>query len=181
MVHSRHRSVGQTGRLKIRARHAADLEQLEDVARRVQAVDRYPIYLPDGDFRRFLTQPASIAASVAVDEGRVVGHVALNPSTSEPVMQVVRSQGDDRSAIYIARLLVDPGARRTGIGRALLQHARQAALSNGFLPVLDVVDIPTAAPAIALYRAEGWREIARVSFDLADMHLEEIVFTAPSD
>jgi len=69
---------------------------------------------------------------------------------------------------------------RASGGHCCNTHGRQHC-RTGFLPVLDVVDIPTAAPAIALYRAEGWREIARVSFDLADMHLEEIVFTAPAD
>jgi len=62
----------------------------------VHASDRYPVYLPDGGFRRFLTEP---------------------------------------------------------------------------------VDIATAAPAVALYEADGWRETARVSFDLDDLHLAEIVFT----
>jgi len=167
---------GQTGRLQIRQRQDADLVQLEAVARRVHATDRYPIYLPDGDFRRFLTQPASIAAWVMTEEDRIVGHVALNDATSNPVMRAVDDLGNDRPVRYIARLLVDPSARRTGNGRALLEHARREAVAGGCLPVLDVVDIPTAAPALALYRADGWHEIARVSFDLGDMHLDEIVF-----
>jgi len=96
-------------------------------------------------------------------------------------MRAVSEQNDGRSAIYVSRLLVDPSARGIGAGRALLEHARKAAASIGHLPVLDVVDIPTAAPAIALYRAQGWTEIARVSFDLADLHLEEIVFVGPLD
>lgn len=166
----------QTGRLQIRRRQDADLDQLETVARRVQSSDRYPIYLPDGDFRRFLTQPASIAAWVMTDEDRIVGHVALNDATSEPVMLAVDHLRDDRPARYIARLLVDPNTRRTGSGRALLEHARREAVAEGCLPVLDVVDIPTAAPAIALYRADGWQEIARVSIELGDLQLDEIVF-----
>lgn len=46
--------------------------------------------------------------------------------------------------------------------------------------MLDVVDIPTAAPAIALYRSEGWVGTERVSFDLGDLHLEDIVFAGPA-
>lgn len=168
------------GGLQIRKRNDADFQRLEIIARRVQAADRYPIYLPNGDYRRFLRQPASTAAWVATLADQVVGHVALNDSTSTPVMRAVDELGDERPALYIARLLVDPNARRTGSGRALLDHARREAQSSGHLPALDVVDIPTAAPAISLYRAEGWREIARVSFDLADMHLDEIVFIAPT-
>ena len=167
---------GQTGRLQIRKRQDVDLKQLETVARRVHATDRYPIYLPDGDFRRFLTRPASVAAWVMTNEDRIVGHIALNDETSEPVMRAVDDLGNDRPARYIARLLVDPGIRRAGVGQALLEHARRETVSEGCLPVLDVVDIPTAAPALALYRTAGWREVARVSFDLGDLHLDEIVF-----
>ena len=167
---------GQTGRLQIRQRQDADLEQLETVARRVHASDRYPIYLPDGDLRRFLTQPTPFAAWVMTEDDRIVGHVALNDATSDPVMRAVDDLDNGRPARYIARLLVDPNARRAGYGRMLLEHARCEAVAEGCLPVLDVVDIPTAAPAIALYRAAGWQEMARVSFGLGDMHLDEIVF-----
>ena len=166
----------ENGWVQIRQRRDADLEQLEVVARRVHVADRYPIYLPDGDFHRFLTQPASTAAWVMADDDRVVGHVALNDATSPPVMRAVADQGFDSPVRYVARLLVDPDARRTGAGRALLEHARREAVATGCLPVLDVVDIPTAAPAIALYRQAGWHEVARVSFDLGDLHLNEIVF-----
>jgi len=167
---------GKTVCLQIRQRQDADLKRLETVARRVHASDRYPIYLPDGDFRRFLTQPTPIAAWVMTEDDRIVGHVALNDATSDPVMRAVDDLANDRPARYIARLLVDPNARRAGCGRMLLEHARSEAVAEGCLPVLDVVDIPTAAPAIALYRAAGWQEVARVSFDLGDMHLNEIVF-----
>ena len=170
----------KNGRVQIRPRLDADLQQLEIVARRVQVADRYPIYLPDGDFHRFLTQPAPIAAWVLADDDRVVGHVALNDTTSPPVMRAVADHGYDHPVRYVARLLVDPGARRTGAGRALLEHARHEAVATGCVPVLDVVDIPTAAPAIALYRQSDWHEIARVSFDLGDLHLNEIVFVGPT-
>ena len=42
--------------------------------------------------------------------------------------------------------------------------------------MLDVVDIPTAAPVLAAYRADGRQEIARVTFDVGDMHLDETAF-----
>ena len=114
------------------------------------------------------------------DDDRVVGHVALNETTSAPVMRAVADHGYDRAVRYVARLLVDPGARRTGAVRALLEHARREAVATGCVPVLDVVDISTAAPAIALYRQSGWHQIARVSFDLGDLHLNEIVFVGPT-
>ena len=164
----------------MRERREADLEQLEVLARRVHTSDRYPIHLPDGDFSRFLTRPSSLSAWVATQDDEIIGHVALNDTTSEPVMGAVAGLKGDRPAVYVARLLVDPSVRRSGTGRALLKQALQEAVSSGRLPVLDVVDIPTAAPAIALYRSEGWVETARVSFDLGDLHLEEIVFLEPA-
>lgn len=171
---------GRLGCVQIRERQAADLEQLEILARRVHTLDGYPIYLPDGDFRRFLTRPQSLRAWVATHDHEIIGHVALNDVTSTPVMDAVADLNDDRPAGYVARLLVDPRSRRFGAGRALLKHALHEAVSTDRLPVLDVVDTPTAAPAVALYRADGWVETARVSFDLGDLRLEEIVFVGPT-
>jgi ribosomal protein S18 acetylase RimI-like enzyme len=76
--------------------------------------------------------------------------------------------------------LVDPGTRRVGIGRELLEHARRAAVDSGHVPVFDVVDTPTAAAAISLYRRDGWEEVGRVSFDLVDTKIDELVFRGPS-
>jgi hypothetical protein len=39
----------------------------------------------------------------------------------------------------------------------------------------------TATPAIALYRSSGWHEIGRVSFELADEQLDELVLRGPAD
>ena len=170
----------QTGRVRIRERREADLEQLEILARRVHTSDHYPVYLPDGDFGRFLTRPSSLRAWVATRDDEIIGHVALNDTTSEPVMDAVAGLNGDRRAVYVARLLVGPSFRRSGAGRALLKQALREANASGRLPVLDVVDIPSAAPAVALYRSEGWDETARVSFGLGDLHLEEIVFVGPA-
>lgn len=43
--------------------------------------------------------------------------------------------------------------------------------------MLDVVDTPTAAAAISLYRREGWKEVGRVRFH-AD--IDELVFRSPA-
>lgn len=68
-----------------------------------------------------------------------------------------------------------PALAAAGSGRALLEHARREAVSRRGLSVLDVVDIPTAVAAIALYRAEGWQEIARVSGQIgSDMDESEV-------
>jgi GNAT superfamily N-acetyltransferase len=163
--------------VEIRARRDTDLDELVSLTTRVETVDNYPGYLPDGDFVRFLTRPTPLAAWVAVRDERIVGHVALNDRTSSPVMELVAR--DD--AAYVARLLVDPDIRRAGIGRQLLDHARRAAVALGRTPFLDVVDRDAAAAAIALYRNEGWEEIGSVAFELGGMGLEELVFRAPLD
>lgn len=67
-----------------------------------------PIYLPDGDFRRFLTRPASLRAWVATQDDQITGHVALNGTTSAPVMDAVASDEGNRHAIYVARLWSTP-------------------------------------------------------------------------
>lgn len=62
--------------------------ELVAVAARVHAEDHYPIFLPHGDFVRFLTRASPVAAWVAVRDERIVGHVALNAETSGPVMRL---------------------------------------------------------------------------------------------
>lgn len=89
----------------IRKRIADDVVELVEIVRRVHERDGYPIYLPDDDVDRFITEPVSVAAWVAVDTGDIIGHVALNEETTRPTM--------------------------------------------------DLVDIPSAAPAIARYRSRG--------------------------
>lgn len=166
--------------IEIRPRTEADLVELAEVAARVHQLDGYPIFLPGGDTRRFLERPEPVAAWIAELDGRTVGHVALNATTSKPTMELVEATEPSRSPIYVARLLVDPNARRRGIARLLLDTALAAAADRGHLAYLDVVDIESAAPALVLYRRSGWTEIGRVNFDLAGEDIEELVFRAPS-
>jgi hypothetical protein len=62
----------------IRRRTESDLPELIHVARQVRESDGYPVYLPDNDFTRFLTEPESLAAWVSECDSRLTGHVALN-------------------------------------------------------------------------------------------------------
>lgn len=163
--------------LSVRRRIDADVIELVEVAAAVQALDGYPAFLPDGDYERFLTEPASLAAWVAVVDGRVVGHVALNEETSPPVMDLAAALGVD--PLYVARLLVDPSARRLGGGRALLDTAAAEARARGRTPMLDVLDIEKAAPAMSLYRSAGWRDVGRVTFEVGSESLTELVFEGP--
>lgn len=165
--------------VEIRERRNDDVDQLVLVAARVHEVDNYPMHLPGGDFARFLTRPIPIAAWVAVRGEQIVGHVALNDETSRPVMQLVDELAPALPAAYVARLLVDPADRRSGVGRRLLEHARRAAVESRRSPFLDVVDTPTAVSAMALYRQAGWSEVGRVSFNLVGGEVAELVFRGP--
>jgi len=167
--------------VEIRERRNEDLAELVAVAAQVQRVDNYPMFLPGGDLERFLTRPTPIAAWVAIRDHKIVGHVALNDSTSPPVMQLVEDRRPMNPPAYVARLLVAPSSRGDGVGRRLLEHARRAAVKAACSPFLDVVHTPSAASAISLYRHAGWEEIGRVSFDLVDDEIQELVFCGPLD
>ena len=152
----------------LRDRQPDDLGQLVAIARRVRSADRYPAYLPDNDFQRFLTEPEPRAAWVAVEDRRIVGHVALNDETAPGATAVVRDAGITEPVGFVARLLVDPSVRRTGIGRTLLAHALDAAVADGLVPVLDVV--ADARKAIALYESTGWVRLGSADLDAPRRH-----------
>lgn len=174
------RTEGDADGVSVRDRRPGDLEALVGIAERVRALDGYPVYLGGGGLHRFLSQPSSLGAWVAERDGALVGHVVLNSETSAPVMQLVAQRDHDREVAFVARLLVDPHSRRQGIGARLLDQARRAATAQGFVPILDVVVTGSSAPAIALYRSAGWREIGRTSFGVDDgQELEELVFEGP--
>ena len=164
--------------VQLRERDPDDLGQLVAISRRVRSADRYPAYLPDNDFERFLNQPEPRAAWVAVEDRRIVGHVALNDETAPGAAAVVRDAGITDPAGFIARLMVDPSVRRTGIGRALLAHAAAAAIAAGLVPVLDVV--AEARKAIALYESAGWSRLGSAVLTLPDgTSITELVYRGP--
>lgn len=144
--------------MHVRDRHDVDIEELIALAGRVRASDGYPVYLPGDDLRRFLTKPEPISAWVADREGVIVGHVALTAKTSPPVMELVRGIERVDSVAFIARLLVDRGARRCGAGGRLLDRARREAVAANLVPMLDVVD---QSDGITCHRALTGLRMAR--------------------
>ncbi|HMC40703.1 MAG TPA: GNAT family N-acetyltransferase [Acidimicrobiales bacterium] len=163
----------------IRDRVPEDAAALEAIARVTHRVDRYPKYLPD-DVRSFIVSADAVRAWVAVRDGRVIGQIALHEKSVPEVMDLVRAATglpEDR-VIVIARLLVDPGARRAGVGRALLDRAVEEATRMGRRAVLDVVEEHTAA--IALYDGAGWTQLGTVEWSLpGDLWFREFVYLAP--
>jgi ribosomal protein S18 acetylase RimI-like enzyme len=78
----------------------------------------------------------------------------------------------------ISRLLVAPAARREGVGRRLLEHGWQQAVSRALWPVLDVAADLTGA--IRLYESCGWVRVGAVTVTFRDGNsLDEYVYVAP--
>jgi len=166
-------------RLELRARTDADLETCVAMARVVHRVDGYPPYLPS-DLRTFLASPDAHGAWVAERAGRIVGHVALHPHSTPPVLALASEALGlpvDRLGV-VARLLVDPSTRRGGVGRALLDVASQDAVARGLWPVLDVAT--QLRGAIRLYESCGWTRAGQVRVPLGGgFWLDEVVYLAP--
>ena len=87
---------------------------------------------------------------VAWLEGEVVGSVQL--AFDMPENQPHRAE--------VQKLMVEPAARRRGVGRALMRRAEQAA--RGIGRGLLVLDTRAGTPAEALYRAMGWTELGTI-------------------
>jgi GNAT superfamily N-acetyltransferase len=165
--------------LIIRPRTDHDLDALARVAADVQRLDGYPVRW-SLDLRAFVESAGALAAWVAVDDdsGDVVGHVALNPSSSPAVMaRAIEVLGHDRVGV-VARLIVAPAARRTGTAARLLRTAADDARRRGLHPILDVV--ATSAGPRALYAREGWRDVGVVRAVFSDsFSIDEAVYVAP--
>lgn len=166
-------------RMHVRVRAEADLDDCVRLAKRVHETDGYPVYFPDG-LRPFIASPDAIVSWVVEERGEIVGHVALHRRSSDPVMKMATDalgQPCERIGV-IARLLVDPGSRREGLGGLLLHTAAQDALARNLSPILDVVTKHTGA--IGLYESCGWVRAGQVTTKVREgLEFEEVVFLAP--
>jgi len=164
----------------LRPRSEVDLAACEAIAREVHALDGYPPYMPDDDFRGFLVARDAFGAWVALLEGAVVGHVALHRRSTRAVMALAASAVgvSETQLAVVARLFVGPGARGSGVGRPLLDHARDEARARGLVPILDVWT--ELGSAIALYESAGWERLGTVTFEApAGRRFDEDVYVAP--
>jgi phosphinothricin acetyltransferase len=86
---------------------------------------------------------------VAEREGQIAAFVKIGPY-------------DDASHYYSgigeATLYVDPGARRSGVGRALMEAVAEAATERRYYKLVGKI-FTSNAPSIALVEACGWREV----------------------
>jgi ribosomal protein S18 acetylase RimI-like enzyme len=88
--------------------------------------------------------PPRGALLIASEAGRPIGCVALRPL--------------DRETCELKRLYVRPEARRTGVGRRLVEAIVEEAVRLGYR-WLRLDTVPSMDAARALYRSLGFREI----------------------
>src|SRR4051794_22929654 len=86
---------------------------------------------------------------VAEQESKVLAFVKVGPY-------------DDASHYYSgigeATLYVDPGARRSGLGRALMEAVAEAAEERGYYKLIGKI-FTSNAPSIAMVKGCGWSEV----------------------
>ena len=137
----------------VRIREAADLAGCVAVLRRVHEVSGYPSRWP-ADPGGWITPRGLVAAWIAEHDGLIAGQVALVRGVRlECLLQATGLFPGGRGGM--ARLYVDPRARRRGLAQALLEAATDRAAAHGLQPVLEVV--ADSHPAIALYDRSGWQ------------------------
>jgi RimJ/RimL family protein N-acetyltransferase len=142
--------------MEIRQLQSADRAALGRFLERVPAADRT-------FFKEDVDDPAVVdgwalpgpARAVAVEDGEVVGSVAVVPlhGWSSHVGEV--------------RLIVDPARRGRGVGRALARRAVLEALDLG-LQKLVVEVIAAQEPAIAMFRSLGFEPEALLTDHVRD-------------
>jgi GNAT superfamily N-acetyltransferase len=144
-------------------------------------VDGYPRYLPD-DLASFLIDPSELAAWVAETGEDLVGHVALHSGTGDPAAEVAgpASGLEAHQLAVVARLMVRPDARRSGVGRSLLAAATEFAHRHQLRPILDVQQ--TSEPAMLLYERLGWTRAGSMTLPVAGhLPLQLWVYLGPED
>ncbi|WP_420635806.1 GNAT family N-acetyltransferase [Candidatus Palauibacter sp.] len=127
---------------------------LEDIGRLAPLFDGYRQFYrqpsdPEGA-RRFLAERLGAGESrvfvAETPKGRAVGFVQLFPSFSSVSMKRLWILND---------LFVVPEARKTGVGRALMERARQLAVETGAKGLILETESHNA-PAKTLYEDLGW-------------------------
>jgi L-amino acid N-acyltransferase YncA len=151
-----------------------DIRPLEPGDR--EALERFIGRVPEAD-RTFFKEDVDIAAwahpgparAVAVTDGEVVGYVAVVPlhGWSDHVGEV--------------RVIVDPGHRGRGIGRALAQRAVLEAVALDLRKMVVEV-VADQAPTIAMFRALGFDPEALLTDHVRDQsgELRDLMILAQS-
>lgn len=168
--------------MQVRARQTEELEACAALLHTVHVADRYPSTWPP-DPVQWLVAAGERISWVALEADRIVGHLALRSSGDEPVWPawLAASSANVERLAVLTRFFVDPGARCSGIGGALLDEAEQHAETNGLRLVLEVAG--HCRHAIALYERRRWQPVGEAVRPARDgrraLHVR--LFVGPSD
>ncbi len=133
--------------ISIRPAVAADLEGMLAIARRL------PAWFNDDGIAEMTQDFQTHGGLVADDDGTVAGFITFGPSPHTP----------EPGLLEITWLGVDPGRRRSGLGRqlvaALVERCRtQETHTLQVSTIADSVDYPPYAETRAFYRAVGFAD-----------------------
>jgi ribosomal protein S18 acetylase RimI-like enzyme len=146
--------------MEIRALEPRDRDELKRFLQRIPEGDRtfFKENVEDPEVLAAWLRPGA-ARSLAVDDGTILGYVAVIPL-----------QGWS-SHVGEVRVIVDPDHRGRGIGRALARHAVLQALELGLTKmVVEVVADQTAT--IGMFRSHGFDPEALLEDHVRDAHGE---------
>lgn len=150
----------------VRPRREDDLEGCVALLRRVYEIDRYPVIWPP-DTVGWLTHRDALAAWVAVDGERLLGHLSLHTTDASRV----RPEWCETLGVAIeelavvSRFFVAPTARGSGIGGALMGCAEAHAARHDLRLVLDVA--AHNRDAIGFYERRGWQRVGTTELSLS--------------
>ena len=166
---------GSSGRaVALRERSAADLLPLLVLLQRTHEQEGYPVRAAAVS-AHWLASPQELGGWVAVEQGRVLGHVALHPARGPALPQWQQATGREADGLaVVSRLFTDRSVR--GAGSALLAHAAAQACAAGRAPVLEV---DALSPARALYLRRGWREVGTVVQQWGHRTVDAAVLVGP--
>ena len=119
----------------------------------VRAQETYA-YDPDTTYeqgRALWMSPPPSRTVVAVTDGRVVGSAKMGPNRDGPGAHV-----------GTASFMVDPDARRNGVGRTLLEHVVTWHREHGFRAIQFNAVVETNTAAVRLWQSVGFRIIGTV-------------------
>ena len=122
----------------IRPRRPEDVEPCLDLLHAVHLADRYPVRWPQ-DPARWLAGRAGVAAWVDESTDGLDGHLSLHRTDDERARPQWREAlpGPVERLAVVSRFFVAVGARRRGVGGALMDAAEAYAADHDLRLVLD--------------------------------------------
>jgi len=151
----------------IRRSLAADEPALRVLDRATWTSESSPAPTPPAARRFFGTECAPRDVLVALDGEEIVGYVRIAPPT--PLQS-------NRHVLEIRGLSVDPGRRRQGIGRALLDAAAQEAAGRGVRRLtLHVLGHNEGAQAVYARCGFGVEGVLREEFELDGRYVDDVL------